>query len=143
MGDQIFYMGPLGSAMATKLTTNMLAFIHDIAIAENLMLGARAGLDLQTLAEAIRASYGGSFVADVDVPMIFDGSYQPSFAIALACKDLRLAAAFAHELGVPMPVTELVAETFYRAEREYGGDVGCLQVVKLLEEETGIILRAG
>lgn len=142
IGDKVFHMGPLGSGMVTKLITNMLAFIHQVGLGEGLMLGARAGLDLATLREAIIASYGSSFVAVHDAPMILDGSYDPSFALDLVCKDLGLVSELGREVEVPLELAAHVARIFGRARERYGGESGILQVVKLLEEATGTALRA-
>ena len=46
IGGKIFHIGPLGSASVIKVITNMLAFIHLVAVGEALMLARRAGLDL-------------------------------------------------------------------------------------------------
>ena len=46
MGDNIFHIGPIGSAAVIKVITNMLAFIHLIADGEALMLAKKGGLNL-------------------------------------------------------------------------------------------------
>jgi len=46
MGNEVFHIGPLGSAAIIKVITNMLAFIHLKACGEALMLAKRGGLDL-------------------------------------------------------------------------------------------------
>ncbi|MFT7107306.1 MAG: 3-hydroxyisobutyrate dehydrogenase, partial [Yoonia sp.] len=58
MGNQVFHMGPLGSASIIKVITNMLAFIHLKACGEALMLAKCGGLDLSQAWHAIKASSG-------------------------------------------------------------------------------------
>lgn len=142
IADRIFYMGPLGAATVTKLITNMMCFVNQTALAEGLMLGARAGLELGALLEAILASYAGSFVAEVDGPQILDGSYDRSFNIGLVVKDATLGMALAREVGAPMEVTALVADIMARAKDRYGERAGALKQAKLLEDDTGVSLRA-
>jgi 3-hydroxyisobutyrate dehydrogenase len=142
IGDRALYMGPLGSGMTTKLITNMLCFVHQAALAEGLVLGAKAGLELPSLWRAIGASYGGSFVCEHDVPKIFDGSYDPSFTLDLVCKDAGLTLDLARALGVPMEVATLVEGICNRARARYGGKQGNLHTARLLEDATGVSLRA-
>ena len=49
-----------------------------------------AGLDMKTFWDAIRSSSGNSFVWETGGPMVMQGNYDPSFDIALHCKDNQL-----------------------------------------------------
>ena len=48
IGGKVFHTGPLGSASVLKVVTNMLAFIHLVAVGEALMLARRAGSTSRT-----------------------------------------------------------------------------------------------
>ena len=106
-----------------------------------LMLGAKAGVPLDVVAEAIKASAGDSWVAQHDIPSIFAGHYDPSFSLDLCCKDLRLAHEIAAEQGVELKMGGLARERFELARQTYGGDAAELHVVKLIEESAGLLLR--
>lgn len=142
MGEQIFHTGPSGTGLAAKLVTNLLWFIHAAAIGEALILGAKAGIELTNLWQIIRASAGNSWVAEHDVPSIFQGHYDPSFTLDLCCKDLGLINDLGRRLDVPLELGSLVAHIFHRAQVQYGGEQGEMHVVKLLEDLTGTNLRA-
>jgi 3-hydroxyisobutyrate dehydrogenase len=142
LGDRVFYVGPLGAAAALKVITNLLAFIHVVAAGEALMLARRAGLDLADAFDVIRASSGSSFVLETEGQLILNGSYDIGFTIDLALKDLGLAAELGRESGVPLELTELVRRTFEQARDQYGGEAWSTAVVKLLEDELGVDLRA-
>jgi 3-hydroxyisobutyrate dehydrogenase len=141
ISERILYMGPLGSASVTKLITNIVSFAHEQALAEGLALGARAGLDPGPLLEAIRSSYGGSFVADVDGPNILNGSYYTGFSIGLASKDAHLALDLAREVDAPLHLFPLVAEQVDRIRDAYGAQADCLVTARLYEDEAGLLLR--
>jgi 3-hydroxyisobutyrate dehydrogenase-like beta-hydroxyacid dehydrogenase len=47
-------------------------------------------LDLKTFWDCIRASAGNSFVWETGCPMVFQGTYDPSFSIELQNKDNQL-----------------------------------------------------
>ena len=142
IGGEVFHIGPLGSASVIKVITNMLAFIHLVAVGEALMLARRAGLDLAQSYEVIRASSGTSFVHETESQVILNGSYDIGFTMDLACKDLGFAHELGDELGVPLELATLVERTFVRAREEYGGSAWSPMVVKLLEDALGTDLRA-
>ena len=141
IGEKIFHVGVHGKGATIKLITNLLWFVHAAAVGEGLMLGAKAGIPLHTVAEAIKASAGGSWVADHDIPSIFAGHYDPSFTLDLCCQDLRLAHEIAAEQGVELTMGGLARERFELARKTYGGDAAELHVVRLIEESAGLLLR--
>ena len=142
IGGEVFHIGPLGSASVIKVVTNMLAFVHLVAVGEALMLARRGGLDLGQAYEAIRASSGNSFVHETESRLILNGSYDVGFTMDLALKDLGLALDLGRELGVPLELATLVEQTFVRGREAYGGDAWSTMVVKLLEDGLGTDLRA-
>jgi 3-hydroxyisobutyrate dehydrogenase len=142
MGSPVIHVGPLGQASVIKLITNMLAFIHVVALGEALMLAKQGGVPLATAYEVIRASSGNSFVHETESQVILNGSYDIGFTMDLAIKDLGLASELGRELGVPLELAGLVEATFLRAREQYGGSAWSSQVVKLLEDELGVDLRA-
>ena len=141
IGNQVFHVGAHGNGATIKLITNLLWFVHAAAIGEGLMLGAKAGIPLEIVAKAIRASAGASWVADHDIPSIFAGHYDPSFSLDLCCKDLRLVHEIAAEKGVDLVMGGLARERFELARETYGGDAAELHVVKLIEDSAGLLLR--
>ncbi len=142
MGDQIFHMGPLGSAAVIKVITNMLAFIHLVADGEALMLAKRGGLDLAQSWEAIRASSGNSFVHETEGQLILSGSYDIAFTMDLVLKDLGFAMNFGREFGVPLDLARLTNQIFVKGKAAYGGGAQSTQIVKLLEDALETDLRA-
>jgi 3-hydroxyisobutyrate dehydrogenase-like beta-hydroxyacid dehydrogenase len=58
IGEKIFHVGAPGNGATIKLLTNLLWFVSAAAIGEGLMLGAKAGIPLHTVWEAIKSSAG-------------------------------------------------------------------------------------
>lgn len=141
LGNKIFHVGPHGNGATIKLLTNLLWFVSAAAIGEGLMLGAKAGVPLQTVWEAIKSSAGNSWVAEHDVPSIFAGHYDPSFSLALCCKDLRLVNEIAESQGYQLTMGSFVRSLFEKAMDTYGEDAAELHVVRLLEDQVGMLLR--
>ncbi|MBV8183764.1 MAG: NAD(P)-dependent oxidoreductase [Hyphomicrobiales bacterium] len=142
LGKQIFHVGRVGSASVIKVVTNMLAFVHLVAAGEALMLAKRAGLDLAQAFHVIKASSGNSFVHETESQLILNGSYNINFTFDLACKDLGFAMKLGRDLGVPLDLASLTAQTFIRAREAYGGAAWSTKVVKLLEDALHTDLRA-
>lgn len=142
VGEPVLHIGPVGSASIVKLLTNMLAFVHLWALGEGLMLGTAAGLDTGMVYEAIKASCGNSFVAETEGVPIMTGSYDYGFTLDLAMKDMRLAMQIADENRVPLPMASLAQQILQQGIARYGGKFWSTGIVKLLEDDMGIDLRA-
>jgi len=141
LGEKIFYVGKPGNGATIKLLTNLLWFTHAAVIGEALMLGAKADIPLQIVSEAIQSSAGNSWVAQHDIPSIFAGHYDPSFSLALCCKDLDLVNQIAKTQGFTLTMGQFVQNLFEEAKRTYGESAAELHVVKLLEDRVGTYLR--
>jgi 3-hydroxyisobutyrate dehydrogenase len=141
LGEKIFHVGAAGNAATVKLLTNLLWFVSAATIGEALMLGAKAGVPLPTVWEAIKASAGNSWVVEHDVPSIFAGHYDPSFSLALCVKDLTLVNQIAEQQGYTLSMGQHALAQFQKAMAVYGPDAAELHVVKLLEERVGLLLR--
>ena len=142
MGGEVIYLGGLEQAAVTKVVTNMLAFIHLIAVGEAMMLCKQAGVDLAAAFQAIRASSGNSFVHETESQVILNGSYDIGFTMDLACKDAGFAMDIGRRLGVPLKLAGLMEQTFVEGRAHYGGNAWSSMIVKLLEDATGTPLRA-
>ena len=141
LGEKIFYVGKPGNGATIKLLTNLLWFTHAAVIGEALMLGAKADIPLEIVAQAIQSSAGNSWVAQHDIPSIFAGHYDPSFSLALCCKDLDLVNQIARSQGFDLTMGQFVQKLFEEAKVTYGESAAELHVVKLLEDKVETYLR--
>ena len=141
LGEKIFYVGKPGNGATIKLLTNLLWFTHAAVIGEALMLGFKADIPLEIVAQAIQSSAGNSWVAQHDIPSIFAGHYDPSFSLALCCKDLDLVNQIARSQGFDLTMGQFVQKLFEEAKATYGESAAELHVVKLLEDKVGTYLR--
>ena len=142
IGGKILHMGPLGSASVVKVITNLLALGHLIMAGEAFMLGKQAGIDATALLEGIKASSGNSYTIETEMPLVYNGSYDVGWTMALAIKDLGLTMQLARKHSVPLEIGALVEQIFVRAKVQYGEDANSTQAVKLLEDAMNVYLRA-
>jgi 3-hydroxyisobutyrate dehydrogenase len=142
LGGRILHVGGHGAGYVVKLMLNLLWFDQLVAIAEVLTIGARAGVDVAVLHEALSSGPTSSVLLAQDMlPLLRDGDYEPGFAMVLAHKDVRLAADLAASLGVPAEVAAAVAQVMARARAAYGDEAGEMSPVRLAEDTAGVKLR--
>lgn len=108
VGGSIVLCGDYGAGNTTKLANQIIVAINIEAVAEALTLAKKAGLNPQTVLEAIQGGLAGSTVLNAKGPMMISGDFTPGFRIRLHQKDLRNALLTGDELGVPLPVTGLL-----------------------------------
>ncbi len=142
VGNRVMHIGDLGQASKIKVVTNMLAFIHLVAVGEALMVAGQSGIDLKTAWEAIRWSSGNSFVHETEGQLILSGSYDINFTIDLALKDLGLVNDLATSMGVPLELSSMVEQRYLAAKARYGGQAQSPRVVQILEDDMNFPLRA-
>lgn len=134
-------MGPSGAGYVTKLAQLHLNYLAAQGIGEALMMGAKANLDLEVLHNVLQNSCAQSYVVDSYIPKVLDGSYDRSFALGLATKDMRLITELGHHLGIEMTLADKVYDTYQVATEKYGPEVPHLSVLKLIEEQSHASLR--
>jgi len=139
--NKAWRMGPSGAGYVTKLAQLHLNYLVAQGIGEALMLGAKANLELDTLHEVLQTSCAQSYVVDAYIPKVLDGSYDHSFALGLAEKDMRLINQLGDHLDIQMPLGSKVYETYQEATGKYGFDAPHLSVVRLIEEDNDTLLR--
>ncbi len=143
LGDRILHVGGHGAGYTTKLLVNLLWFGQAVATAEALLLGRRAGIDLDVLREALASSAASSEFVRHDLEALFTGDYLESFGLDRCVEELATVTALARESGLPFELSELVERLHRRALTRYGPVDGELLAVALLEEEAGVTLRRG
>ena len=142
MGDKIFLVGGVGAGHTAKLVNNMMTIINGLTAMEAMVVGAKAGLDVERLLEVVEAGTGSSFSLNVLRYVIFQGNFDPAkFALSLAAKDLRIAVEYANELGVQMSVVPHAAEALAEAMQRGLGDRDWSSYITLIEESAGVEVR--
>lgn len=141
--ENIFYVGPSGAGEVVKIANNMLAGTIAASIAEALVLGVKAGADVETMAKIISVSTGASWQLSNQFPLrAFNGSFKPGFMTDLLHKDLGLALELAAEMQAPVAMTA-VARQMYEMSRASGyGSDDYTSLLKVLEQLAGVEVRS-
>jgi 3-hydroxyisobutyrate dehydrogenase len=144
MGTTLHYCGPLGSGEVVKLVNNLVSGGILLVVAEAVVLGAKAGVDPQILADVMKGTGAANWQLENTFRNgVFNGSFEPGFKVSLMHKDARLALSMATELGVPAPLSALVKELYATAQSRGLGDLDWGAYTTLVEEVAGVTARYG
>ena len=142
MGRRVLHTGPLGSASVLKVLTNYLATANLVSCAEALTVAKGAGMDLNVAVEAMRISSGNSFVHETESQVILNGSRDISFTMDLVAKDIGLFQDVADRAGVPLDLNPLLIKIFQDGIERFGPRELSPNIIKRLEEATGLDVTA-
>lgn len=120
MGETITHCGPLGSGATMKLVNNYISAVVNLATAEGLAMGLKAGLDLSVMAEVLSHTPAGQGHIRTTWPeKALKDEPQPAFMLDLATKDLGLAVELAAALKTPL-ATGAVGRQVYQVAQAQG-----------------------
>jgi 3-hydroxyisobutyrate dehydrogenase len=142
IGKNIYHVGGHGAGCVVKLINNMLAFTNLAAANEGLMLGIKAGLDPEILLDVLNASSGQSFILKRFKEAILPRNFEPTFALALAHKDLRLALQLGEETGSPLTLGSVVVNQMRQATAMGHAEEDIVALIRVLEKTMGTEVRS-
>ena len=145
IGNQAYYVGPVGSGAIAKLVHNCAGYVIQAGLAEVFTMGVKAGVEPLALWEAVRKGATGrrgpfEGLAEHLLPGKFD---PPDFALKLARKDVDLAVSVGREFDVPMRLANLALMEMTEAINRGWGDRGSRVAMLLQEERAGVEVRVG
>jgi putative dehydrogenase len=98
-------LGAFGNGSRMKYVANLLVAINNVAAAEAMVLGLKAGLKPQTIYEMVRSGAGNSRIFELRGPMMVRNRYDdPTMKVAVWQKDMTVIGEFAKALGCPTPL---------------------------------------
>lgn len=141
MGKKIFRMGETGKGQAAKIVMNLqIALIYE-GFAEALTLGAKLGVDAETLMPLVNASMVKSGVVEYKAPFVLGRDFTANFPLRLMRKDICLALEAAKEARVKLPGLETVEEIYDMAVEDGHADLDYAATLMLLEKWAGVEVK--
>jgi putative dehydrogenase len=102
---QVHDLGEFGNGSRMKYVANLLVAIHNVASAEAMVLGIKAGLAPEQVFKLASAGAGNSRVLELRGPMMVKNRYDgATMKIKLWQKDLAVIGDFAASIGCPTPL---------------------------------------
>jgi 3-hydroxyisobutyrate dehydrogenase-like beta-hydroxyacid dehydrogenase len=142
MGKDVIYVGGTASGCTAKLVTQYLGYSNFIAGIEGMLIGAKAGLDMDILAKLIPISASASGVMARSMDVVLDGTFASNGTLDIVAKDLHLACQLARDVAAPSRIGDIVDDVLQRAQAQGWGKNGYPSVAKILEQMAGAEVRS-
>lgn len=137
MGELIVHAGPLGHGQMVKLLNNAVAASNAAVLGQALLVGSRAGVDLDALVRVMGAGAGGSAMLDLKAGPMRSHDYSTLFKTEHMLKDVRLCLEEGQALGVPFPSAAYTREVLTAAMGLGHADDDFAAMIEPLENAAG------
>ena len=137
MGSLIVHAGPLGHGQMVKLINNAVAAVNAATVGQALVVGARAGVDLDALVTVMQAGSGASTMLELKAGPMREHDYTTLFKLDHMLKDVRLCLEEGQAVGAPFPFAALTREILSAASGLGYGDDDFAALVEVLEGASG------
>ncbi len=134
MGKTILHVGPLGAGQAIKVISNSVAVSNAVTVAEGLIAGQAAGVDLDALVAVMDGGAAGSRMLALKQQPMRTHDFTPLFRLGHMIKDVELCLGAA---TVPFASAERALADMREAERLGHTDDDFAALVESVEQRTG------
>jgi len=133
-GREVYDLGAFGNGSKMKYVANLLVAIHNVAAAEAMVLGMKAGLDPRQVFELANAGAGQNRMFELRGPMMVKNAYSPAtMKIGVWKKDMQVIGDFARKIGVKVPVFRATEPIYEKALKGGYADQDTAAVCAVLE----------
>ena len=134
-GRHTFNVGQFGNGSRMKYVANLLVAINNVASAEAMVLGMKAGLDPRMIVDLITAGAGNSRVFELRAPMMAKGRYDDvTMKISVWDKDMHVIGDYARKIRVPTPIFNATKGIYLKAMKSGFGNRDTAAVCAVLEK---------
>jgi 3-hydroxyisobutyrate dehydrogenase-like beta-hydroxyacid dehydrogenase len=140
MGSLVVHAGPLGHGQMVKLINNAVAAINAAVVGEALLVGKRAGVNLDALTQVMAAGSGSSTMLELKAGPMRNHDYSTLFKLDHMLKDVRLCLEEGQALGAPFPSAAYAREILTAASGRGHGEDDFAALIEVLEGLAGIQL---
>jgi 3-hydroxyisobutyrate dehydrogenase-like beta-hydroxyacid dehydrogenase len=137
MGSLIVHAGPLGHGQMVKVINNAVAAANANVLGQALLVGARAGVDLDALVEVMGAGSGASAMLDLKAGPMRSHDYSTLFKLEHMLKDVRLCLEAGQAVGAPFPAAADVREVLSAGMGRGLGEADFAALIEVLEGLAG------
>jgi 3-hydroxyisobutyrate dehydrogenase-like beta-hydroxyacid dehydrogenase len=132
-------VGAFGNGSRMKYVANLLVAIHNVASAEAMVLGMKAGLPPQLIFDLIRTGAGNSRIFELRAPMMVKDRYAPAtMKISVWQKDMDVIGSYARKIRVPTPMFDTSSAIYAKALKSGHGAEDTAAVCAVLEKMAGV-----
>ena len=132
-------VGDFGNGSKMKYVANLLVAIHNVATAEAMVLGLKAGLDPQAIFDMISNGAGNSRVFELRAPMMVKNDYvKATMKCSVWQKDMDVIGAYARKMKVPTPLFDATLPVYAAALKQGYADDDTAAVCAVLEKRAKV-----
>lgn len=132
-------VGAFGNGSRMKYVANLLVAIHNVASAEAMVLGMKAGLPPQLIFDMIKTGAANSRIFELRAPMMVKNSYgNPTMKISVWQKDMDVIGSYARKIAVPTPMFDASKAIYAKALRSGHSAEDTAVVCAVLEKMAGV-----
>jgi L-threonate 2-dehydrogenase len=132
-------LGPFGNGSKMKYVANLLVAIHNVASAEAMVLGMKAGLPPQLIFDLIKIGAGNSRVFELRAPMMVKDRYDnATMKISVWQKDMDVIGSYAKKMRVPTPMFDASKAIYSKARKSGYDNADTAAVCAVLEKMAGV-----
>lgn len=142
MGDSAKLIGENGSGSIAKLVNQVIVNLTISAVGEAFVLAQKAGVNTESVFEAIRGGLAGSTVLEAKFPMMLQRNFAPGGKISINLKDIQNVMETAHRIDVPMPFTSQLLEVMQSLKVHGGMDEDHCSIIRYFERLANVELQA-
>jgi len=138
-GRHLYEVGPFGNGSKMKYVANLLVAIHNVASAEAMVLGMKAGLPPQLIFDLVKAGAGNSRIFELRAPMMVKGKYNDvTMKIDVWDKDMQVIGDYARKIKVKTPMFDASKPIYVKAQRSGLGGEDTAAVCAVLEKMANV-----
>jgi putative dehydrogenase len=134
-----FYVGDFGNGSRMKFIANHLVHIHNVATAEAMVLGMKAGLDPAAIFNVVKEGAGNSRIFELRGPMMVDDKYDDAtMKMDVWQKDMNTIDEFIDSLGCSTPMFDAGKDIYNAAISQGMEKLDTASVCRVLEKMSGL-----
>jgi L-threonate 2-dehydrogenase len=138
-GRHAYDVGEFGNGSKMKYVANLLVAINNVASAEAMVLGMKAGLPPQLIFDLITPGAGNSRVFELRAPMMVKNDYKDAtMKIDVWGKDMQVIGDYARKIKVPTPMFDASKPVYVKAMKEGYGAQDTAAVCAVLEKQAKV-----
>jgi len=132
-------LGAFGNGSRMKYVANLLVAINNVASAEAMVLGLKAGLDAQTVFDMVQSGAANSRVFELRAPMMVRNDYDDAtMKISVWQKDMAVIGEYAKQVRCPTPMFDASIPIYVKALKSGLGAKDTAAVCAVLEKMAGV-----
>ena len=134
-GRRAYDVGAFGNGSKMKYVANLLVAINNVATAEAMVLGMKAGLPAKLIFDLITAGAGNSRIFELRAPMMVKNNYKnATMKIDVWDKDMSVIGGYARKIKVPTPMFDASKPVYRKAQKSGMGALDTAAVCAVLEK---------